>query len=251
MTGALPLAGRVAVVTGASRGIGRAIAERLVADGATVATVAEVAPPPLAGTTPMVCDLSVREQVDALLPAVRERLGDVDVLVNNAGIAAATPVVGLDPAALDRVLEVNLRAPVLLMAAAAAGMAERGWGRIVNVTSIHGRFGEPGSLAYDIAKAGLDQATRTAAVELGPRGVLANAVAPGFVDTAMAVAPDGVNELESDAFRTIYVEHGRIPLRRAARPEEIAVCAGWLASPANTYLTGQVLTADGGMTSTF
>ena len=245
------LRGRVALVTGASRGIGRAIAERLVADGARVAAVAEVAPEPLEGTTPLACDLAVREEVEGLLPRVRAELGPVDVLVNNAGVFALTPVAGLDPAAYGRVLQVDLHAPVLLLAAAAAGMAERGWGRVVNVTSVHGEHGEPGSLAYDVAKAGLNQATRTAAVELAGRGVLVNAVAPGFVDTAMAVSAEGVSELEGEAFRALYVDGGRLPLRRAAQPEEIAECVAWLASPANTYVTGHVLTADGGLTATF
>lgn len=242
--------GQVALVTGASRGIGAAIAGRLAAAGARVAAVAEVAPQPAAGIVPFPCDLADPAAVRRLLPEVRAHLGEPDVLVNNAGIAAITPVIGLPEDDYARVLAVNLHAPVRLMAAAAAGMAERGVGRIVNVTSIHGRFGEVGSLAYDIAKAGLEQATRTTAVELAPAGILVNAIAPGFVDTAMSIV-DGANELESERFQSIYIGAGRLPLRRAAQPDEVADHVVWLASRTNTYLTGQVVTVDGGLTATF
>lgn len=242
--------GQVALVTGASRGIGAAIAQRLAAAGARVAAVAEVAPAPGAGIVPFACDLADANARRRLLPDVHEQLGDIDVLINNAGVAALTPVIGLDDDVYAHVLAVNLHAPVKLIAEAAEEMAQRGFGRIVNVTSIHGRYGEVGSLAYDVAKAGLEQATRTAAIELAPAGILVNAVAPGFVDTAMSIV-DGANELESERFRSFYVDAGRLPLGRAAQPDEIARHVVWLASSANTYLTGQVVTVDGGLTATF
>ena len=242
--------GLVALVTGASRGIGAAITAQLAQAGARVAAVAEVAPDPAPGVVPVACDLADPDARDSLLHEVRQRLGDVDILVNNAAIAPSTPVIGLPQEVYNRVLALNLHAPVTLMAQAAERMSERGFGRIVNVTSIHGRFGEVGSLAYDIAKAGLEQATRTAAVELAPRGILVNAVAPGFVDTAMSVV-DGANELEGERFQAFYVREGRLPLRRAAEPHEIAYHILWLAGRANTYLTGQVVTVDGGLTATF
>ena len=129
-------------------------------------------------------------------------------------------------------------------------MSSRGYERIVNITSIHGRFGEEETLSYDTAKGGLEQATRTLAIELSREGVLVNAVAPGFVATRMSVV-DGVDELESEWFREIYIRHGKLPLRRYAEPAEIAAHVAWLASDANTYVTGQVLTVDGGVTVTF
>jgi NAD(P)-dependent dehydrogenase (short-subunit alcohol dehydrogenase family) len=129
-------------------------------------------------------------------------------------------------------------------------MVDRGYGRIVNITSIHARFGEELALSYDVAKGGLDQATRTLAIELSRYGVLVNAVAPGFVSTRMSVV-DGVNELESDWFRTVYLQHGKLPLRRYAEPPDIAAQVAWLASDRNTYVTGHVLTVDGGVTVTF
>jgi 3-oxoacyl-[acyl-carrier protein] reductase len=139
---------------------------------------------------------------------------------------------------------------VFLARRCARGMAARGYGRIVSVTSVHGQVGEERSLSYDISKAALNGATRTLAIELGPHGVLVNALAPGFVRTRMSVV-DGQDELESDWFRTIYVENRKLPLRRPAEPAEIAAHAAWLCSAENTYVTGQVLTVDGGLTITF
>jgi 3-oxoacyl-[acyl-carrier protein] reductase len=129
-------------------------------------------------------------------------------------------------------------------------MSQAGYGRVVNITSIHARLSEPGSLAYDVAKAGLEAATRTAAIELATSGVLVNAVAPGFVATRMSVV-DGQDELESEWFSTIYVDNSRLPLRRAATPAEVAETVTWLAGESNSYVTGQVLTVDGGLSARF
>jgi 3-oxoacyl-[acyl-carrier protein] reductase len=123
-------------------------------------------------------------------------------------------------------------------------------GRIVHITSIHGERGEGGASAYGMAKAALNQYCRALAIELAPRGILVNAIAPGFVDTPMSVS-GGVNELETDWFRQNYVAGHHLPLRRAARPEEIAGVAWFLAGPDASYITGQVLTVDGGLTVTF
>jgi NAD(P)-dependent dehydrogenase (short-subunit alcohol dehydrogenase family) len=149
-----------------------------------------------------------------------------------------------------RVLAVNLDAPVLLATRCGKGMAERGYGRILSVTSIHAHFGEEQSLAYDVSKAGLEGATRTLAIELGPHGVLVNALAPGFVATRMSIV-GGHNELESEWFRTVYLEHRKLPLRRPAQPEEIAAQAAWLCSAENSYVTGQSIGIDGGLSVTF
>jgi NAD(P)-dependent dehydrogenase (short-subunit alcohol dehydrogenase family) len=124
------------------------------------------------------------------------------------------------------------------------------YGRVVNVTSIHGRLSEAGSLAYDVSKAGLEAATRTAAIELAASGVLVNAIAPGFVATRMSIV-NGVSELETDWFKTGYLRDGRLPIGRAADPADIAEMAVWLASGSNTYTTGQVVTVDGGLSARF
>jgi len=123
-------------------------------------------------------------------------------------------------------------------------------GRIVHVTSIHGSHAEDGSSAYAMAKAAIDQYCRALAVDLAPRGILVNAIAPGFVDTPMSVI-DGENELESDWFRANYVEGHHLPLRRAAQPEEVAGVAWFLTGPDSSYITGQVIVVDGGLTITF
>jgi NAD(P)-dependent dehydrogenase (short-subunit alcohol dehydrogenase family) len=242
---------RRALVTGGANGIGRAIVERFVAEGASVAAV-DVEPVEGLGANVVGFrrDLSETENLDALVDDVEEALGPLDVLVNNAGIYEPAQAVDLSIASYRRVLAVNLDAPVFLATRAARSMTRRGYGRIVNITSIHGRFGEELALSYDAAKGGLEQATRTLAIELSRHGVLVNAVAPGFVSTRMSVV-DGVNELDSEWFNDVYVRYGKLPMRRYAEPSEIAAQVAWLASSENSYVTGQVLTVDGGVTVTF
>jgi len=242
---------RRALVTGGANGIGRAIVERFVAEGASVAMV-DVEPMGDLGANVEAIqrDLAKTDDLDVLVDEVEERIGPLDVLVNNAGIFEPALAVELSLASYRRVLAVNLDAPIFLATRAARGMIDRGYGRIVNITSIHGRFGEEQALSYDTAKGGLDQATRTLAIELSRHGVLVNAVAPGFVSTRMSVV-DGVNELDSEWFHDVYVRYGKLPMRRYAQPSEIAAQVAWLASSENSYVTGQVLTVDGGVTVTF
>lgn len=244
------LGGRIALVTGAANGIGRAIAERFVAEGAVVVALDRDAVQERDGVMPMQFDLAETDALAGVIAEAERLAGPLDVLVNNAAIQEKVAAIDLTLETYRRVLAVNLDAAVLLSIAAARSMRSRRYGRIVNISSIHGRFGEVGALPYDVAKGGLDQATRTLAIELAPEGILVNAIAPGFVNTRMSSA-SGTNELESDWFRSVYVERGKIPLRRYAEPTEIAPHAAWLASEANTYMTGQVITVDGGMTVTF
>jgi len=239
---------RRAVVTGGANGIGAATAARLAGYGAAV-VVLDIERPS-GGVDCVVADLSDRGAVVRAAEEATRLLGGVDVLVNCAGVSRPSPIADLDLDSYDTTLAVNLHAPVLLMREFSRGMIAQGYGRVVNVTSVHARVGEAGSTAYDISKAGLEAATRTGAIELARSGVLVNAVAPGFVATRMSVV-DGEDELESDWFKKVYVEHERIPLRRAAHPREIAESVAWLASEANSYVTGQVLLADGGLTIRF
>jgi NAD(P)-dependent dehydrogenase (short-subunit alcohol dehydrogenase family) len=241
------LEGHRAVVTGAAGGIGGAIVAELQAHGATVLGL-DVC---VGGTAPIVvCDLADTASLDEVANSAVARLGGVDVLVNCAGIFREESVRDLSWAGYDHTLRVNLHAPVFLMSRLGQRMADQDYGRIVNVTSIHGRFSAPLSMAYDVSKAGLEAATRTFALELAQSGVLVNAIAPGFVETAMSLV-EKENELDSEWFRSIYVTHGRLPLRRPAQPVEIARHVAFLCSGQNSYLTGQVVTVDGGLSARF
>jgi NAD(P)-dependent dehydrogenase (short-subunit alcohol dehydrogenase family) len=241
------LASRTAVVTGGANGIGAAIVRRLHGAGARVVVLdveeADDVPTLRVDLTDPAADN------DAAAGAI-DRLGRVDILVNCAGVSSDALTIELDLAEYHRTLSVNLHAPVLLMRELCGPMRAAGYGRVVNVTSIHGRLSEAGSLAYDVSKAGLEAATRTAAIELAASGVLVNAIAPGFVATRMSIV-NGVSELETDWFKTGYLRDGRLPIGRAADPADIAEMAVWLASGSNTYTTGQVVTVDGGLSARF
>ena len=238
------LEGRHAIVTGAANGIGRAIADRFRAEGATVSGV------DVEAGAEYRFNLADTDAIARLVDAVEAASGPVDVLCSVAGVFEPVPALELTLPSFRRVLAVNLDAPVALAIRCGRSMAARGYGRILSITSIHGQRGEELSLSYDASKAALEGATRTLAIELGIEGILVNALAPGFVNTRMSVV-DGVNELESDWFRSVYVEHRKLPLRRAAEPPEIAAHAAWLCSEQNSYLTGQVITVDGGVSITF
>lgn len=238
------------MVTGAANGIGRAVARRLRSDGFAVAG-ADIEPvEPDDGIMPCALDVADLDTHDQFLDHVEAACGPLSALVNVAGVFLPEKLEELTPDAWRRQHAVMLDGPVWLARSVGLRMAARGSGRIVNVTSVHASNGETASLAYDTAKAGLEAATRNLAIELGPWGVLVNSVAPGFVRTRMSVV-DGVNELESEWFRQIYLDHGRLPLRRAAEPAEIAAAVSHLVSPDNTYLTGQRIVVDGGLLVTF
>ena len=238
------LAGRHALVTGAANGIGRAVVERFRAEGAVVSGVDREE------GVEFQFDLTDTAGLAGLVDGVEAQNGPVEVLVSVAGVFEPERAVEMTLDSYRRVLAVNLDAPIMLAQRCGRGMAERGYGRILSVTSIHGEFGEELSLSYDASKAGLNGATRTLAIELGPQGVLVNALAPGFVRTRMSVV-EGQDELESEWFKTVYLENRKLPLRRPAEPPEIAAHAAWLCSDENTYLTGQVVRVDGGVTVTF
>src|SRR5262249_16723459 len=219
-------------------------------DGFRVAA-ADIEPvEPATGLTAYRLDVADLDAHEPVVERVEQELGPLDALVNVAGITVPEPIERLTREAYRHQHAVLLDGPVWLAREAGLRMAARGSGRIVNITSVHASNGEAAALAYDSAKAGLEAATRTLAIELGPRGVLVNAVAPGFVRTRMSVV-NGVNELDSEWFRDVYVRHGKLPLRRAAEPPEIASAVSYLVSAQNTYLTGHRLVVDGGLLVTF
>jgi NAD(P)-dependent dehydrogenase (short-subunit alcohol dehydrogenase family) len=236
---------RVALVTGAAGGIGRACAQRLAADGLTVVSL-DREPIADAPGPALVYDLEQVDGLEALLDQVESIAGPVDVLVNNAAMFAPTAVGTVSLAQLRQILNVNLLAPMMLAVLTGRGMQARGWGRIVSISSIKDGFGERESLGYDSSKGGLSQATRTLAVELGQHGVLVNAIAPGYVRTGMSII-DGENELDSDWFKAGFIDNGRLPVGRAGEPEEIASCVAWLASDESSYVNGAVIRIDGGL----
>ncbi|MGW8281942.1 MAG: 3-oxoacyl-[acyl-carrier-protein] reductase [Gemmatimonadota bacterium] len=240
------LDGLVAVVTGASRGIGKAIAEALVEGGCSVACVArdgtkasEVAAAlSAASARGYACDVSRPDACAELIAAVEADLGPVGVLVNNAGITRDNVLVRLKDDDWQAVLDTNLTGAFNTTRAVARGMMKRRSGRIVNIASVVGLTGNRGQANYAASKAGLIGFSKSVAQELASRGVLVNVVAPGFIETDMT------SELPEEA-RVAMFE--RIPLGRFGRPEDVAGVVRFLAGPSGSYMTGQVLVVDGGM----
>jgi 2-dehydro-3-deoxy-L-rhamnonate dehydrogenase (NAD+) len=227
----MDLDGRVAIVTGAAGGLGAAISDRLAADGATVVRA------DLAGGDAYV-DVTDAASAQALTAQVLSRHGRLDVLVNNAGIAGPTgPVTELDPADWRHVLDVNLTGVFHCTRACLPTLVDRGWGRVVNVSSIAGLDGNPFMAAYSASKAGIVAFTRSVAREVAATGVLVNCVVPAALDGGLT---DAATDDERELFRS------RIPMGRLGRPGELAELVAWLASPRCSFSTGAVYDLTGG-----
>jgi 3-oxoacyl-[acyl-carrier protein] reductase len=233
------LEGKLAVVTGASRGIGRAIAEELAKHGAKVVGTATT--PEGASKVPGVGKvLNVRDaaQLDAFVPEVEKEHGAIAILVNNAGITKDNLALRLKDADWDEVMETNLRAVFRLSRAVMRGMMKARWGRIINITSVVGASGNAGQANYAAAKAGVVGMTKSLARELGSRNITVNCVAPGFIDTDMTRA---LSEEQRSALLA------QIPLGRLGAAADVAAAVAYLASPGADYVTGTVLHVNGGM----
>jgi NAD(P)-dependent dehydrogenase (short-subunit alcohol dehydrogenase family) len=212
-------------VTGAARGIGQAVAERLAADGV------EVLMPSRAEL-----DLACPESISSYAASLPE----VDILVNNAGINPLAEIDEITWENWQQTLQVNLSAPFRLLQEIAPRMKARGWGRVVNVSSVFGVVAKARRGAYSAAKSGLNGLTRVAAIELGPHGILVNSICPGYVETELTRQNNSADALAEIA--------AGIPLRRLAQPAELAAAVAFLCSESNSYLTGQTLIVDGGFT---
>lgn len=243
------LSGRVAIVTGAARGIGRVVAERLCACGAKVACVdisAEVLAETVSAITQsggiaeaFACNVTESQRVNEVVDAVVAKWGALDILVNNAGITRDTVVLRMKDDQWDAVLNINLKGTFLFIRAAARPMMKGRHGRIINMASVSGITGNPGQANYSASKAGVIGLTRTIAKELASRQVTVNAVAPGFIATDMTAA------LGDEILEKVKQE---IPLGRLGSPDDVANAVLFLASDAASFITGHVLTVDGGLT---
>ncbi|WP_254513940.1 3-oxoacyl-[acyl-carrier-protein] reductase [Anatilimnocola floriformis] len=243
------LTGQIAVVTGASQGLGKSIAIALGQSGAKVACIARsvdklaatVADITAAGGTAEAFPCDVRESaaVDKLMNDINEKWGRIDILVNNAGVTRDTLLPVMTDEQWDEVIATNLRGPFLFARAAARLMMRQRYGRIINMSSVSGLMGNAGQTNYSASKAGLIGFTRSMSRELAKRKVTINAVCPGFIESEMTkVLGDSIlDEVKK-----------RIPAGRVGKPEDVSACVLFLASPAASYVTGAVLTVDGGMT---
>jgi NAD(P)-dependent dehydrogenase (short-subunit alcohol dehydrogenase family) len=253
------LSGKVAIITGAGSGIGRAIARLFAAEGARAAILDRNGPAArnvdgeirAAGDEAQAweVDLADAAKAEEAVASVAAQWGRIDILVNNAAIHVTRSFEEMTADEWRKILDTNLTAYFVCARAAAREMGQQGGGSIVNIGSVHRMISEPGAAAYAASKAAIAQLTRNLALEFAPHGIVVNSISPGFIRTPMSIV-NGVDETTTEHFVTHYLNSGRIPLGRAGLPEEVAAAALFLAARECGYLTGADLVVDGGLTIT-
>ena len=243
----MKLEGKIALVTGASQGLGKAIALKLAANGADVAVI-YVGPEETAVETckeieamgrravSYLCDVRDEKAVEETVEAVKKDLGKVDILVNNAGVTRDGLMVTMKDADYDMVLDINLKGAFHMIRACYRDFMRKKYGKIINISSIAGLVGNVGQVNYAASKAGLIGMSKSVAKELGSRGVCCNCIAPGFIETAMT------KDIKED--NPLLVQ---VPMRKMGTPEDVANVALFLASPESDYITGETIRVDGGL----
>jgi 2-hydroxycyclohexanecarboxyl-CoA dehydrogenase len=242
------LSGKVVLITGAGRGMGQAMAERLAAEGARVAVTdidgdsAVAAAKALDGAAGFRLDITAAAEVTARITEIAEALGPIDALVNNAGWDRLSPFLDTDEDLWDRIIDINLRGPIRMTKAVLPGMVERGGGRIVNISSDAGRVGSTGEAVYSACKAGIIGFTKTVAREMARHGITVNAVCPGPTDTPLLQGMVGDHEKLIESLKR------GIPLGRLGQPDDIAGAVAFIVSDDASFITGQTLSVSGGLT---
>lgn len=233
------MTGKTALVTGGTRGIGAAIAKELYDSGASIIiTGTNSNHVPLKGYSFFCVDFSNKEGLYEFVNIVQEK--QIDILINNAGINKISPISEIPVNDFEKVQQVNVTAPFMLCQAVLPGMRDRGWGRIVNISSIWGKISKAYRAPYSASKFAIDGLTAAISAEVASEGVLVNSVAPGFIDTELTRKVLGVDGMNKIALQ--------VPAKRVGTTEEVAKFVAWLASPDNTYISGQNIAIDGGFT---
>ena len=252
MTIKVNLQGRVAIITGGTRGIGLGICEALAANGAKIAcigtnpekmqtaleSIRQASPGNEVEAEGYICNVSITEEVEKTMESILSRFGSIDILVNNAGITRDVPLGAMKDTEWDEVMDVNLRGPFLFTRACTKPMRRAKSGRIINITSISGLVGNKGQANYSASKAGIIGFTRTVSKELAGKNITVNAIAPGFIETDMTAVLPEVYKTEIK---------NRIPLARFGCTADVANAVLYFASDEASFVTGQILTVDGGM----
>ena len=257
----LRLLNKKTIVTGGARGIGAGIVKRLYSEGAeiVIADILEkeakelikILDPEMKKITFHKIDLSNEDNIISMFEFIKNKWSKLDILINNAGIEDGFLLSDQSYEKYKKVMQINMDAPFLCSKYALPLFEDNNGGKIIMITSIQGIRGYKGNISYNTAKGGLVNMTRVLAVELAEKNILVNSVAPGFINTPMAIMKDGRHESDTDWFKDVYLKHEKLPLKRYGQPDDIAGAVYFFCSDDSKYVTGQTLLVDGGVSSTF